>query len=305
LQWTGGDLNPRPPECKSRTYGSEVPSLPSIDWEGFKGYLLKTHVERNAYDLLRTARKYGGILWVPTEASGLQSLSDSNRRLVMASLANLSKFLGLYKAWKDIIENTGLKWSSGQSEDIIIKRFTKTQNSEDIINWVRSLKGDIPKISSFLDFMAITGIRFVEAINSYNLIIDLNRGGHLNEYYNRDRELLEHFKFKDLFLRRSKKVFISFISEDPLSEVVESPRLTKTAIENRVKRSSYPMRFGDIREYWASIMTKHLSQPEIDFLQGRISTSVFMRNYFNPAWITDLKDRCLKASSSILEKIKV
>lgn len=43
------------------------------------------------------------------------------------------------------------------------------------------------------------------------------------------------------------------------------------------------MRFGDVREVWASVMPKHLRQPEIDFLQGRVSTSVFMRNYFNPA----------------------
>ena len=41
-------------------------------------------------------------------------------------------------------------------------------------------------------------------------------------------------------------------------------------------------------------MTKFLSQSEIDFLQGRISGSVSMRNYFNPALISDLKERVFK-----------
>jgi hypothetical protein len=35
-------------------------------------------------------------------------------------------------------------------------------------------------------------------------------------------------------------------------------------------------------------------------LQGRISTSVFMRNYFNPVWVTDLKKRALKNSEDLL-----
>lgn len=40
-------------------------------------------------------------------------------------------------------------------------------------------------------------------------------------------------------------------------------------------------RFADLCEYYVSIMTKYLSQPEIDFVQGRISTNIFMYNYFN------------------------
>jgi hypothetical protein len=42
-------------------------------------------------------------------------------------------------------------------------------------------------------------------------------------------------------------------------------------------------------------MTRFLSQPETDFLQDRISGSMFMRNYFNPALISDLKERVFKA----------
>jgi intergrase/recombinase len=117
------------------------------------------------------------------------------------------------------------------------------------------------------------------------------------------RALLEHYRFKDLFIRRSKKVFVSFVPENTVREVKDSIPLTKDAIQNRIKRAGMKSRFGDLREYWATTMTQTLRQPEIDFLQGRISTSVFMRHYFNPAWITDLKARTLRTCEEILGQI--
>jgi hypothetical protein len=50
-------------------------------------------------------------------------------------------------------------------------------------------------------------------------------------------------------------------------------------------------------------MTKWLNQSEIDFLQGRISGSVFMRNYFNPALITDLHERVFKGLTEMEKRI--
>jgi len=62
-------------------------------------------------------------------------------------------------------------------------------------------------------------------------------------------------------------------------------------------------RVNELREYYATFMTRYLSQPEIDFLQGRVSASVFMRNYFNPALIGDLKVRVFQGISEIQTKI--
>ena len=51
-------------------------------------------------------------------------------------------------------------------------------------------------------------------------------------------------------------------------------------------------------------MTKYLRPSKIDFLHGRVSSSIFMRNYFNPALINDLKERVFKAINDIENKIK-
>ena len=63
------------------------------------------------------------------------------------------------------------------------------------------------------------------------------------------------------------------------------------------------MRFADIRETHATFMTKYLKDNEIDFVHGRVTSNVFMRNYFNPSLISDLKERALQAIDEIQEKI--
>ena len=142
----------------------------------------------------------------------------------------------------------------------------------------------------FVEFTAVTGLRLSEAINSWNLI-------DADDYYDQKLQALEHFKFKNVFLRRTKKVFISFVPEDLIERIREMHgrvKLTETIVKKRIQRRGLRMRFGDLREYWATFMTKWLNPAEIDFLQGRVSASVFMRHYFNPALISDLKERTLK-----------
>ena len=63
------------------------------------------------------------------------------------------------------------------------------------------------------------------------------------------------------------------------------------------------LRFEDIREVHGTLLTKYLNEVEINFLHVRVSSSVFMRNYFNPSWISDLKQRTFKAVSDIIKRI--
>ena len=46
-------------------------------------------------------------------------------------------------------------------------------------------------------------------------------------------------------------------------------------------------------------MSKHLTEPEINMIQGRVGKSVFMQHYFNPSYITDLKNRLEKGIKSL------
>ena len=217
----------------------------------------------------------------------------------MKALSALAKFTGCYERWKQQIKAYGLKWSI-DNDSVIIARLVKysgnSGNGNDLFEWIRTVKRKIPDFAPFVDLVTATGLRLSEAIESFNLIAH----GNLCEYYNAETRVLEHFKFRERFIRRTKKAFMSFASKELIDAIRSSDLyVTKDFIDKRMQRLGLKLRFGDLRELWASYGVKHLRQPEIDFLQGRVSASVFMRNYFNPTWISDLKKRALKNANEL------
>ena len=243
---------------------------------------------------MRYAKKYSHCL-LKRDFSELNTFSVYKRNHVLKALSGLAKFLGMYEEFKGLMKSYGLKWISVNAEDLIISRLTKANGNLEVVKWINEVKSELPKLEVFLDLVSVSGLRFNESVRAYNLIIELAREGRLSEYYNEENGVLEHFRFKEHFIRRTKKAFISFIPKQLINRISNQERFTQDQINNWIKRKGLKVRFSDIREYWATFMTKWLRQPEIDFLHGRVSASVFMRNYFNPALIGDLKDRVFKA----------
>jgi len=275
-----------------------------IDWEKYKNWLFKEYLPVTAKDRLRYAKKYADCL-LKRDFNTLKLLTNSQRIHAMKALAVLSKFLGIYEEFSSLVKNYGLKWSGKKSSDLIIERLTKTVNANEIFDWIKLVKKTFPEFSDFMDLMAITGLRYNEAIESYNLIIKLAKKGKLADYYNFEDKTLEHFKFKETFIRRSKKVFISFSTKELVERISQNEPLEWNATKKKVARKVEHLRFADIRELHGSFVTKYLRQPEIDFLHGRTNASVFMKHYFNVALIADLKTRTFKAIREIEKKIEI
>jgi len=265
---------------------------------------LKDHKPRIARDMVSYARRYCHYLF-KRDFSELKMLSDGKRRHILKSLSALAKYLGIYEDFRELVRNYGVKWVGRSVDELIIDRWTKVKDPDEVFKWIRHVKSKVPELSDFIDLMAITGLRLIEAVQCYNLIIELAKQRKLNEYYNEEKKALEHFRFKELFIRRTKKVFVSFVPKEFVERIAENPKLSsvyvvKKTVQDRVGKQ----RFGDIRELHATFMVRHLKKEEIDFLHGRVSTSVFMAYYFNPALIADLKQRIFKGISEILERIK-
>ncbi|MEM2995655.1 MAG: integrase [Candidatus Bathyarchaeia archaeon] len=224
---------------------------------------------------------------------------------VIRALANLSKYLGIYPQFQNLMRSHAIEWSGKSSDQIVIERLTKTKDVNEVFEWIRQVKNARSDLALFMDFITVSGMRLIEAIASYNLIIDLARKHKLSDYYNEEKEALEHYKFKDIFLRRSKKVFVSFIPKGLIEKIVLSDPLpaSRYAVEERIRKKGLTLRFNDIRELTATFLTKYLRREEIDFIQGRVSSNVFMEHYFNPALISDLKERVFKAITEIQSKI--
>jgi hypothetical protein len=77
------------------------------------------------------------------------------------------------------------------------------------------------------------------------------------------------------------------------------------AVQDRVRKKGLKVTYSDICETHGTLLTKYLKDNEVDFLHGRATSNVFMRNYFNPSLISDLKTRVLKATSEMQERISL
>jgi hypothetical protein len=309
LMWTGRDLNPRLPHCEGKTYGSpdslcddgiHCGESDRVDWPAFREWLYKEFRPKTAYGRFQYAKQYYSCL-LDKDFKPLMELSQDKRAHVMNSLSALSKFLGIHDDFLKLVKNYGLKWQV-RRDDLIIARFTKTTDPNDVFDWIKQVKASCIDLKDFIDFMATTGLRYEEAVESYNLIIKLSREGKLNEYYKEDREILEHFRFKEIFLRRTKKAFMSFVPKELVERIRDNKPLNPYTIQTKVKRKTNQLRFGDIRELHGTLLTRNLSEVEINFLHGRVSSSVFMTNYFNPTWLSDLKQRTFKSVRAIMQR---
>jgi hypothetical protein len=270
---------------------NQYQTLTAIDWSSFKTWL-DAHLANNyASDVLRYCLKYSDIL-LNNEPHKILLLSKDKQRLVMSSLSNLAKFLSIYPQWKESMHNSGLKWSKNDSFNSFMRIFNN--NHGDLIEWYHKaidVLNDNEKL--YLRFMLLSGLRKNEGIQSFNLIIDLYKQNKLNEYFNEELSVLEHFKFKQ-FLRNTKNVYISILPKELIFEIANSKSISYSMIRKRLLRNNLKVRIKELRSYYASYMVKNriLISEEADLCQGRIPKSVFARHY--------LKENLKELSSKIL-----
>jgi hypothetical protein len=298
-KWTGGDLNPRPPECKKLQIEEQ--------WSNFGYWLLKTHTRAHAKEILRYSKRFYLILEKPSLASQLLMLSKDVRRVAMSSLSNLSKFLGVYENWKQTIKNFGLKWENTSNLEAFLSILNS--NLEETETWLRQVIQKLPKdYSTVLVFDVLTGLRPTEAAVSCRLITELSEKNKLDLYLDKDLMMLQHFRFPDLFLRKSKNAYISFITPELLKLVIETkPRMKYSAIDTMIGRKGFSTRTKQLRKLYATKLRNDLPQELVDLLQGRISQTVFMKFYYKPL-LKDVQQKTIKAlqhlQSELLSQIQ-
>jgi intergrase/recombinase len=275
----------------------------AIDWQGFEHWVYSSHRLNVAKDIISYAKRYAHCL-LQRDLSEVAALRKTLRHHVVKALSNLAKFLGVYEDYRRLIKSYGIGWKGRTADELIIDRLVKVTSPDEVFNWIREVKKERFELEAFMDFIAVTGLRLEEAVSSYNLIVKLCRENRLGEYYNIEKQTLEHFKFKDLFIRRTKKAFISFAPKTLVQKIAEqTPLKSKFMVQKLIQNRGLVVRFGDVREAWATFMTQFLRREEIDFLQGRVSANIFMQHYYNPALLGDLQTRVFQGIKEIQTKI--
>ena len=248
-------------------------------WNKFKDYLRTTHREKSIRCRLAYSKKYYHVL-LEENAQEILSLSDQKRLQVMKSLASLSKFMGCYDKWKSIKEKYQLKWSDGNNSLQVFQTIVNNEtNYDSMLEWIKDTCSQIPKsYANILIYCTLTGLRADEACKSLSLVKK-----NQNNYLNRETMVLEHFKYPNIFLRRTKQAFISIANDTILNLEKESNDYSYNALRCHLNRKNIQMNMNYCRKIFATFMRNNgIEQEIIDLLQGRIPKAVFVRHYYRP-----------------------
>ena len=269
----------------------------AIIWSEFDTWLLNKFSKTYASNVYRYSRKYSHLL--TGNLRDLDLLSPYVRDHVVKALTNLAKYMGTCQEFKKRLKDYGVKTFRPNAFASFL-RILNSSNNSDLLTWYRKAINVLrPNERLFLRCAAVTGLRKNEAIQSFNLIIELCENADLQNYYNEELDCLQHFKFKKQFLRRTKNAYISFVPESLILEVSKSRPVAYAAIIKRLKRKNLRTRINELRDYYGTFMVRHgLIREEVDLLQGRIPPNIFIRHYWSPSF-KELRDRTLKAVADL------
>jgi intergrase/recombinase len=137
--------------------------------------------------------------------------------------------------------------------------------------------------------MLLSGIRAMEGIHSFNILVDLG-DKYTQEYFNTSTNFLEHFRYPKLFLRNSKNLYVSAVPKTLLDEISGSTKVSYYTITKKIHRAGLAMKIKRLRSYYATNMRElGLLSEQIDLMQGRVGKTIFMQHYFkqNPEALRD------------------
>ena len=212
-------------------------------WNRFKDYLKATHREKSIIFRLSYAKKYYNIL-INGNATDIQSVSHDKRLQIMKSLSVLSKFMGCYDKWKSIKERYQLKWSNDDSIQIFQNLTNQENNYSSMLKWVKDTCSQVPAdYSNILIYCTLTGLRPDEACQSIRLVKDK-----IHSYHDKDKMILKHFEFPDIFIRRTKHAYVSISNDLILKIANDSCCYSYNALRCYLKRKNITMNMNYCRK---------------------------------------------------------
>ncbi len=224
----------------------------------------------------------------------------------MIALANYAKFTGRYDQFLQLKKRYSLKWSKGDSLQTFERFFNEELTLEAMLQQIMEMVDKPPTwTGNIFKFACLIGLRASEVIECVNLIT--GRDTYSRSYYNPERQALEHFRFPSIFIRQTKKAYISFVTQEMLDIVKLPERIRSSTTYNDVRYACWragikcDMRF--CRKIFASWLRQSGGiQPEVvNLLQGRVDQDVLTRHYLVPQ--EGLKNQVLKALEKLKEQI--
>jgi intergrase/recombinase len=227
--------------------------------------------------LFEYSRKYFPLV---NDVNSILLAKSTIRNNVINALTALSRFLGNYNSFMAEMKAHGIKRVRADP----VQAFTRIFNSNahnGLGEWYQAASAVLKENERlYLRFMLLSGVRAMEGVKAFNLIVQLS-SKYKEEYYNKNTGFLEHFKYPELFLRRSKNAYVTAVPRELLDNISTSSKIAYNAIDKRLDRAGMPMRIKRLRSYYATkIREMGLLSEQIDLVQGRVGKSIFLQHYF-------------------------
>jgi len=235
--------------------------------------------------MAKLANKHHSIL-ATGNASDLLAMTTCKKKHTMRALANLAKYNGCYEQWQKIIKTHGIHWRQTDNDNF---DFFEKETISEMIEYVKQAMKILPvDMANTFVTACLLGLRADEVCKAVSLLKQ-----DAQDYYNEKLGILEHYKHKDLFIRRTKKAYISLVDNEILSVAKQSCE-SYQAIRSYLKHRNTPMNMNYCRKIFGTWLRQNGIESEfIDVLQGRVPSSVFARHYYRPDQATLEKARKL------------
>jgi hypothetical protein len=275
-----------------------------VDWEQFKVYLLQRMNVRTTEQRLRYAKRYHSALHDMDAQSELLTMSGNKRIHIMKALAALARFTGHVPAWQAIKQRYNLTWTTGTEKlDTFQRFFDDSKSLDSMLQWVRDALQILPaQMGDAIRWCTLTGLRPMESLQAIKLIRDPET---FKTYYDADKQILQHFKFPELYLRRTKTTYITVLNDELL---LLAKNMTINPSYDMIRYAcadigGLPFHMAYCRKIYASWLRQSGIESEIvDLLQGRVGKSIFLRHYYRPG-LAEYRDKVLTAVEKLREKI--
>ncbi len=255
-------------------------NIREIKWDKYKEYLETNGIRNTVNDRYNYSIKYYHYLLNPEKINELLTFTPNKRLHIMKALSSLSKFCGCHETWKQDIKRHNIKWSTGESSLKVFDKIFNNTNYGEMLKWIKQSISILPEPqANLLVFTTLTGLRPSESVKCVRLIHNK-----LDEYWNKDKELLEHYKFGYEFIRRTKKVYVS-VANHSIIKLAQSCSMDDSynKLKLMLKRKGHDIQMYYCRKVFATFLRNHGVESEVvDLLQGRISSSVFVNHYYRP-----------------------
>jgi hypothetical protein len=125
-----------------------------------------------------------------------------------------------------------------------------------------------------MKFACLIGLRPGEVIESVRLLCSPQNSGPI--YYNPEQQCLEHFRYSQIFLRRTKKAYILFVTPDILEMVKEGcGNFLALTTYNHIRLECNKQGIGCNMRFCRKVFAMHLRHSEI---ATEINTNLYSSN---------------------------